>query len=209
MGTPRIHSAVRYWFRWDFQSCGETNYYLDHSICCIVTCLAYWSVGCKECLSSWDSLIDYLLHASFMICWFRSSRSCLPSQLVLLWFDVSPRTWYTHSDTTLSHPILKIKIGCSSYVCPGSSCHTYGQNVNTETQCLYYINFYYKGYCLYTEDYRLSHRAAAEQSNPHRQSVGAMHAPRRNLHCSSSSHLCLLSSITARVSRLMVATQQV
>jgi hypothetical protein len=39
---------------------------------------------------------------------------------------------------------FKAKIRCSSYVCPGSSCHTYGQNVSTEYQCLYYIVSYYK-----------------------------------------------------------------
>jgi hypothetical protein len=38
-------------------------------------------------------------------------------------------------------PSFKIKTRCSSYVCLGSSCHTYGQNVNIENQCLYYINF--------------------------------------------------------------------
>jgi hypothetical protein len=37
-------------------------------------------------------------------------------------------------------PDFKTKTRCSSYVCLGSSCHTYGQNVNTENQCLYYIN---------------------------------------------------------------------
>jgi hypothetical protein len=46
--------------------------------------------------------------------------------------------------TTLSHPVFKAKTRCSSYVCPGSSCHTYGQNVSTEYQCLYYIVSYYK-----------------------------------------------------------------
>jgi hypothetical protein len=37
-------------------------------------------------------------------------------------------------------PGFKAKTRCSSYVCLGSSCHTYCQNVNTENQCLYYIN---------------------------------------------------------------------
>jgi hypothetical protein len=37
-------------------------------------------------------------------------------------------------------PGFKAKTRCSSYVCSGSSCHTYGQHVNTENQCLYYIN---------------------------------------------------------------------
>jgi hypothetical protein len=44
----------------------------------------------------------------------------------------------------LSHPVFKAKTRCSSYVCPGSCCHTYGQNVSTDYQCLYYIVSYYK-----------------------------------------------------------------
>jgi hypothetical protein len=44
----------------------------------------------------------------------------------------------TNYPTRLSHPFFKAKTRCSSYVCPGSSCHTYGQNVSTEYQCLYY-----------------------------------------------------------------------
>jgi hypothetical protein len=39
---------------------------------------------------------------------------------------------------------FKAKTRCSSYVCPGSSCHTYGQNVSTENQCLYCVVSYYK-----------------------------------------------------------------
>jgi hypothetical protein len=35
-------------------------------------------------------------------------------------------------------PGFKIKTRCSSYVCLGSSCHTY--DVNNENQYLYYIN---------------------------------------------------------------------
>jgi hypothetical protein len=57
--------------------------------------------------------------------------------------------------------------------------------------------------------YRLSRRAAAEQSNHTGNRPGATQAPRRNLHRHSPSHICLLSSVTARVSRLIVATQQV
>jgi hypothetical protein len=44
----------------------------------------------------------------------------------------------------LSHPVFKAKTRCSSYVCPGSSCHTYGQNVSTKYECLYCIVSYYK-----------------------------------------------------------------
>jgi hypothetical protein len=68
---------------------------------------------------------------------------------------------------------------------------------------------YYTGYCLCTEGYRLSHRAALEQANPTCNRLGETQASRRNLHHSSPSHLRLLSSVTARVSRHMVATQQV
>jgi hypothetical protein len=34
-------------------------------------------------------------------------------------------------------PSFEDKTRCSSYVCPGSSCHTYVLNVNTENQYLY------------------------------------------------------------------------
>jgi hypothetical protein len=44
----------------------------------------------------------------------------------------------------LSHLVFKAKIRCASYLCLGSSCHTYGQNVSIEYQCLYYIISYYK-----------------------------------------------------------------
>jgi hypothetical protein len=81
--------------------------------------------------------------------------------------------------------------------------------VNTETQCLYYTNFITQVLSLHGRLYRLSHQAAAEQSNPTGNRPGVMQAPRRNFHRSSPSHLCLLSSVTATVSRLMVATQQV
>jgi hypothetical protein len=57
--------------------------------------------------------------------------------------------------------------------------------------------------------YRLSHRVAAKQSNPTGNRSGATQVPRRNLHRSSPSHLCLLSCVTTRMSRLMFATQQV
>jgi hypothetical protein len=48
------------------------------------------------------------------------------------------------NDGVIVTPSFKAKTRCSSYVCPRSSCHTYGQNVNTETQCLYYIVSYNK-----------------------------------------------------------------
>jgi hypothetical protein len=104
-------------------------------------------------------------------------------------------------------PSFQANTRCSSYVCPGSICHTYGQNVNTENQYLYYINII--TWFLHRRLYRLSHRSAAEHTNPTGNRPGATQASRRNLHRSNSSCLQLLSSVTARGSRLMVATQQV
>jgi hypothetical protein len=72
-------------------------------------------------------------------------------------------TWLWYHSVT---PSLKIKTRCSSYVCLGSSCHTYGQNVNTENQCLYYINFITQLLSLERRLYQLSHRAAAETPTP-------------------------------------------
>jgi hypothetical protein len=106
-------------------------------------------------------------------------------------------------------PGFKIKNIWPSYVRPGSSCHTYGQNVNTENQCLYYINFLTQNVVFTWRLGQLSRHAAAENSNPTDYRPGAMQSSRRNLHHTSSSHLCLLRSVIARVSRLMVATQQV
>jgi hypothetical protein len=48
--------------------------------------------------------------------------------------------WWKGSNNSSVTLSFKAKTRCSSYICPGSSCHTYGQNVNTENQCLYYIN---------------------------------------------------------------------
>jgi hypothetical protein len=42
--------------------------------------------------------------------------------------------------------------------------------VNTETQCLYYINFYYTGYCLYREDY-IDSLIEQQQNNPTPQAI--------------------------------------
>jgi hypothetical protein len=69
---------------------------------------------------------------------------------------------------------------------------------------------YYMGYCLYTEDY-IDSLVKKQRNNatPTGNRPGATQASRRNLHRTRSSHLQLLSSVTARVSGLMVATQQV
>jgi hypothetical protein len=106
-------------------------------------------------------------------------------------------------------PGFKTKIKCSSYLCPGSSCHTYIQNVNTENHCLYYKNFITWNIVFTRRLGRVSHWAVAKHTNPTSNRPGATLASRRILHRTSPSHLQLLSSITRRVSRLMVATQQV
>jgi hypothetical protein len=124
------------------------------------------------------------------------------ASLLNLFGFITPNEWniVTHS--------FKIKIRCSSYVCPGSSCHTYGLNVNTENQCLKYINFIARILSLQRRLYLLSHRAAGEHTNPTCNWPGATHASRRSLHHRSPSHLYPLNSVTTRVSRLMFATQQ-
>jgi hypothetical protein len=124
--------------------------------------------------------------------------------LSTLAFLRSTRLWYYSII-----PDFKIKTRCSSYVCPGSSCHIYGHNANSENQCLYNINIITCDNVFTMRLGRLSLWAAAEHTNPTGNRPGATQASRRNLHHSSLSHLHLLISVTARVSRLIVITQQV
>jgi hypothetical protein len=77
----------------------------------------------------------------------------------------------------VSHPVFKAKTRCSSYVCPGSNCHTYGQNVSTEYQCLYYIVSYYKN--LLQVQKQLNSRM--DPILPQAVDRG-FHTPRKNLH---------------------------
>jgi hypothetical protein len=65
-------------------------------------------------------------------------------ELVIEFLKLEEQCLWLEWPSTMSHPIFKAKTRCSSYICPGSSCHTYGQNVSTEYQCLYYIISYYK-----------------------------------------------------------------
>jgi hypothetical protein len=69
---------------------------------------------------------------------------------------------------------------------------------------------YYTKYYLYTEDY-IDSLVEQQWSTPipTGNRMMATEASRRNLHRSSLFHLQLLSSVTAKVSRFMVATQQV
>jgi hypothetical protein len=83
-----------------------------------------------------------------------------------------------------SHTRFKIKSRYSSHACPGSSCHTYGQNVNTEKPMSLLYNLYYMGYCLYKKT-----RSTLSMSNQ----PGAMQAFRINLH--------LLKSISSSYSK--------
>jgi hypothetical protein len=68
-------------------------------------------------------------------------------------------------------PGFKIKNRCSLYVCPGSSYHIYNQNVNTENQCLYYINFITRILSLQRRLSTLSSNSSGKLQ-PHRQSTG-------------------------------------
>jgi hypothetical protein len=80
--------------------------------------------------------------------------------------DDSERCFDQEVDTELYvTPSFKIKIRCSLYVCPGSSCHTFGQNVHTKNQCLYHITFITQNIVFTRRLGRLSRRAAAENSN--------------------------------------------
>jgi hypothetical protein len=82
--------------------------------------------------------------------------------------------------------------------------------VNTEKPMSLLYKHYYTKYYLYTEDY-IDSLVEQQRSTPipTGNRPVAMQASRRNLHRSSSFHLQLMSSVTARVSRLIVATQQV
>jgi hypothetical protein len=72
---------------------------------------------------------------------------------------------------------------------------------------VYYINFITRNIVFTRTLGRPSHRAAVEQSNPTGNRLGTMQPSRRIHHQSSPSHLHLLSSVTAQVSRIMVATK--
>jgi hypothetical protein len=62
-------------------------------------------------------------------------------------YSSSPITWYALALVT---PSLKAKIGCSSYVCPGSSFHTYGQNyTNSDKTSVTVIVHYYNSILSY------------------------------------------------------------
>jgi hypothetical protein len=87
------------------------------------------------------------------------------------------------SDITSVTPGFKAKTRCSSYVCPESSCHTYGQNVSTENKCLYYIISYYKNLLQVQKGLKNGMDAIL----PHADDQG-FHTPRRGLH-QSTHHL--------------------
>jgi hypothetical protein len=82
-----------------------------------------------------------------------------------------------HRERYVSHPVFKAKTRCSSYVCTGSSCHTYGQNVSTEYQCLYYIVSYYKNLLQVQKGLNSGMDPILPQAVDR-----GFHTPRRNLH---------------------------
>jgi hypothetical protein len=83
----------------------------------------------------------------------------------------------------MSHTVFKAKTRCSSFVCPGSSCHTYGQNVSTENQCLYYIVSYYKNLLQVHKGLNSGMNTILPQADD-----WGFHTPRRSLR-QSTSHL--------------------
>jgi hypothetical protein len=73
-------------------------------------------------------------------------------------------------------PSFKDKTRCSSNVCPGSSFHIYSQNVNTENQCLYYINIITRD-IVFTQKTISTLSSNSSRTHPfHRQSTGATQA---------------------------------
>jgi hypothetical protein len=73
---------------------------------------------------------------------------------------------FTSKSNKCVTPDFKAKTRGSSYVCPGLRCHTYGQNVNIENQCLKFISFIIRILSLHRRLYWHSRRAVAEQANP-------------------------------------------
>jgi hypothetical protein len=84
----------------------------------------------------------------------------------------------------MSHPVFEAKTRCSSYVCPGSSCHTYGQNVSTEYQSLYYNVSYYNNLLQVPKGLN----SGMDPNLPQAVDQG-FRTPRRNLHQSTPHHL--------------------
>jgi hypothetical protein len=64
-----------------------------------------------------------------------TSRYSIYPGSTMMYHDLGQQFWWTSVT-----PGFNIRTRCSSYVCTGSTCHTYGHNVNTENQCLYYVN---------------------------------------------------------------------
>jgi hypothetical protein len=93
----------------------------------------------------------------YRIWWIRAS-GCLIREIKLAMKNVTPG--------------FKAKTRCASYVCPGSSCHTYGQNVNTENQCLYYINIITRDIVFTQKTISTLSSSSSETHQSHMQSTG-------------------------------------
>jgi hypothetical protein len=90
----------------------------------------------------------------------------------------------TYSQTsTFVTPGFKAKTICSSYVCLGSRCHTNGQNVNIENQCIYYIVSYYRKLLQVQKGISSGKDTILPQADD-----WGFHTPRRSLH-QSTPHL--------------------
>jgi hypothetical protein len=67
---------------------------------------------------------------------------------------------------------FKAKTRCSSYVCPGSSCHIYDQYVNIENQYLYYINIITRDIVFTQKTKSTLSSSSSGTHQSHRQSTG-------------------------------------
>jgi hypothetical protein len=121
----------------------------------------------------------------------RVQPSCLLAQLVE---TAQPRPTHPSSSSSQHNhrlfasrvikscvtPGFNIKTRSSSYVSPRSSYHTYGKNVTTENQCLYYINFITRILSLQKRLLTLL-SSSSKNSNPTGNRPGATHASRKIL----------------------------
>jgi hypothetical protein len=119
---------------------------------------------------------SFFLFCPFLVgCGIQINECCIQSKM-----DLTVHHTLSTSEKRnecVSHLVFKAKTRCSSYVCPGSSCHTYGQNVSTEYQCLYYIVSYYKNLLQVQKGLN----SGIDPILPQAVDLG-FHTPRRSLH---------------------------
>jgi hypothetical protein len=114
--------------------------------------------------------------SSVILHWERANKvfGKRPSRLLARFvkFFTTARLPLHRSRTNGVTPGFKAKTRCSSYVCPGSSCHTYGQNVNTKNQCLYYISIITRDIVFTQKTKSTLSLSSSGTHQSHRQSTG-------------------------------------